>query len=914
MDQDWDAIVVGSGLGGLTTAAYLATNGKRVLVLEARAVIGGAAQTFRRNRVFEFECGTHYVGDCEPDGVIPTVLRGIGLDGEITFNNMDHDEFDHLIAPGFDLRVPRGWDRFEQRLTEAYPKDAKGIRGVLRTLHAFAEVLEVLGAPPTPKPRDLFRLEVVRALLRAARTLVVNPRELVRRPRALAALPGAGLRLQKLFDLHGLSEAARAAIGYICAFVLLPPAKVATPIYAYALNHYIKSGGWYVHGGAGKVPHTLARVVRSHGGEVRLRTRVEKILVADGRVRGVRVESGETISAPIVVSNADIRTLYGALVDPEHLDPGEVERVQRAGLTPPLFSVYLGVDIDLRQHLRAKHFFLLDNLDIQAGIDSFAGDGENFVPDKASVWFTSSTVKDEVRPGTEGYSSIELTTATPQSYTFWGLDGGVLDGIDYHRHPAYLARKREIEDALVRKALEAFPFLEGHIVWQESSTMLSHEDYTLTRLGAWAGLDFTLKNMMFRPGPRTEVGGLFITGAGSNCGGAMIGTLRGGVETASAILGRNLWKQVRGGAVFGNGLCDKGFATNPATRPGFHALRVSEVERHTADSVVIEFDVPTDLRDTFAFRPGQHLTIRGESEGEVARRSYSICEPTTTARLRVAVKHLPGGLFSTHALEQLRVGDLLEVAPPRGTFTTNLAEPRSLAAIAAGSGITPIMSIFATALEANENSTATLLYGNRTRASIMFRAELDALRARFPDRFRVEYYLSRETADGFHSGRIDAAALDHHLGNGLSPTGVDEWFLCGPTELIDTATAALSTHDVDESRIRSEVFDTESAGARIVVATDRSSSIELTANGTVARYTMSQGEPILDAAMQARDDLPFSCLSGSCGSCRAKVLGGEVEVDDSSHIALLDDEIRDGYILTCVSYPRSDIVVVDFDA
>jgi all-trans-retinol 13,14-reductase len=900
----WDAIVIGSGIGGLCTAAYLSTNGKRVLVLEAQSVIGGAAQSFHRRRVFEFNTGAHYVGDCTPDAVIPTALRGVGLEGEVAFNRMDPDEFDRIVAPGvdFDFRVPRGWDAFEERLAQHFPSEEEALRTVVRKLRRMGEAMEQIGAPPRPTMRVLMK-----------------------NARALPALRDGVMSLQRLFDRHHLSEGARAALGYISNFVLLPREDLAAAIYAYGLHHYVKTGGWYINGSVSKLSHTLARLVRCHGGEIRLRSRVQQVLVDRQRTYGVRLATGEEIYAPVVVSNADIKTTYGGLVPAEHLSARRVRRFANAGLSGCGFSVYLGVDIDLREYLPSQNIFDIGSLDYQEMLDMmFRSSRDDFDPDKALLWITSGTLKDDPAPGSAGYSSLELTTLTPQNYAFWGVEGGVLDGVEYHRDPAYLEQKQRIEDALVRRTLEILPFLEGHIVWQESSTMLSHEDWTLSRFGAWAGLDFSLKNMLLRPGPRTEIKGLFLTGASSSCGGAILGTLRGGVETAGAILDRSLWDEVSRGAVFGHGLTDKGFATPPDAAAGSrdHQLRVSGIERHTADSVLVEFDVPRALADTFAHQPGQYLTVRGEAAGEEIRRSYSICEPPSSGRLRIGIKAVHGGVFSTHALNTLKVGDVVRVAPPRGSFgaSPSAGRPRTLAAIAAGSGITPIMAILSSVLDAEPDTACTLIYGNQTVDSTMFREDLEKLHTRYGTRMRIEHHLSRQSLPdrpGFHQGRVDADALKRHFANGCNPDDIDEWLLCGPADMVETAIRVLDGHGVDESRVKAELFDT---GVGIPappssIPADAIASIQLNANERATEFTMkSANETILDAAIRQRDDLPYSCFSGTCGSCRAKVCDGTVEMLDVPHMALEESEASNNFVLTCLSHPVSERVVVDFDA
>ncbi|MFB8279060.1 FAD-dependent oxidoreductase [Nocardia colli] len=901
--NDWDAIVIGSGTGGLSTAAYLATNGKRVLVLEASNVIGGAAQEFRRNRVFEFTTGAHYIGDCEPDGVIPTVLRGVGLDDEITYNAMDREGFDRIVGPGVDFRVPAGWQAFEDRLIETFPADAAGLRGAVRTLREAGEAVEALGAPPIP-----------------------NPWELARRPRTWRPMLKGVLTLEQLFDVHKLSPQARFVLGYICMFLLLPRTKIPTAVYAFAMHHYIKSGGWYVRGGVAKIPHALARVVRCHGGEVRLDSRVEQILIERGRAYGVRLVDGTQIHAPVVVSNADIKTTYASLIAPEHTRAVKRRRIADATLTPSLFSVYLGLDIDLREHMPAEHVFKVHSLDFddhldKLGIPDWSFAEQMFDEDAHAIWLTSPTVKDTPRRGSEGYSDLEITSATPQFYEFWGLEGGALDGVDYHRDPVYRERKRQIEEYFVAKAIEALPFLEGHIVWQESSSMLTHEDWTSTRHGAWAGLDFSVRNLVLRPGPATEIKGLYLAGASSRCMGAMIGTLRGGMDTAAAILGRDLWREVTKGAVFGHGLSDKGFHRAPALAPGFHAVRVAAVERDTADSVTLEFDIPEHLRETFAFTPGQHVTVRGEAAGEPVRRSYSVCTSPGSGRVCVGVKHEAGGVFSSHAVKELAPGDLLEISAPRGSFTLTpqSGAARRYAAVAAGSGITPILSIVTTILEVESGSHVTLLYGNRTRDSIMFAAELDLLTQRFPGRLQLVYCLSRDTSDfrlgtaTITPGRVGILTLAAYVAD---PTGIDGWFLCGPTALIDTVTDHLTeVRGIPEERIHSETFTSATSSVVRSGKPGPPSTVRLTYTGNTTVLDLPRnGDTILDAALERNIDLPYSCLTGSCGTCRAKIEHGEVEFEDEPQSALTTAEAGSGYTLSCLARPLSDEVTLNFDA
>jgi phenylacetate-CoA oxygenase/reductase PaaK subunit len=356
-------------------------------------------------------------------------------------------------------------------------------------------------------------------------------------------------------------------------------------------------------------------------------------------------------------------------------------------------------------------------------------------------------------------------------------------------------------------------------------------------------------------------------------------------------------------------------AGSSATHAVFHRMPVAAVDPITADSTLVTFGVPEQLRDQFRFEPGQHVTVRSDLGGEGIRRNYSICAPATRAMLRIAVKHIPGGAFSTLVHEQLRAGDVLELMTPTGSFATPLdpLHTKHYVAIAAGSGITPILSLLHTALEIETESRFTLIYGNRTKDTTMFRRELDELESRYADRLEVLHVLSR---DPLHTpelcGRIDRDKLERWLTSTLAPDTVDEWFLCGPLELVTRARELLLGHGVDSDNIHVELFfgyDT-----RVERATDQypASTVMFMLSGKQETAELAPGDSILEAALQIRSDAPYACMGGACGTCRAKLLDGKVEMD---HNFALGQAVLDaGYVLTCQSHPTTATVTVDYDA
>ncbi len=374
-----------------------------------------------------------------------------------------------------------------------------------------------------------------------------------------------------------------------------------------------------------------------------------------------------------------------------------------------------------------------------------------------------------------------------------------------------------------------------------------------------------------------------------------------------------------------------------SARARFHHLTVDKIERLTPNSVTITFAIPPDLRETFRYTQGQHITLRCPQcgEGEV-RRNYSICAPVSAETLRIGVRHIPGGAFSTYAMERLEPGETLEVMPPSGRFYTTLdaRHAKYYVAIAVGSGITPILSILQTTLEVEQESKFVLLFGNRDVESIMFRDELQALKDRYPERFQVLHLLSqakpgdpdmngslqREEFYGrfdreLLAGRIDRDKVERLMQSFMSPQEVDEWFLCGPQSLVEDVEGLLHERDVDDHHIHHELFiaaPSRKPGTATPVEGAAVSAVTLKAGGQTTELEMSQqGETVLDAGMRQRDDLPYSCLGGACGTCRAKLCDGTVEMEQN--FALDADELDAGYVLTCQSRPTSEKVTLDYD-
>ena len=347
-------------------------------------------------------------------------------------------------------------------------------------------------------------------------------------------------------------------------------------------------------------------------------------------------------------------------------------------------------------------------------------------------------------------------------------------------------------------------------------------------------------------------------------------------------------------------------------RTDFHPLTVTAVEPLTDDAAAVTFEVPARLRDTFAFRPGQCLTVRRGSE----RRSYSICAPAGQAP-RIGVREVAGGALSGWLVRQVRPGDVVEAQAPTGSFTPDLSRPGQHVLIAAGSGITPMLSIAASVLQAHPDSTVTLLYGNRRTDTVMFADEVADLKDAYPARMQLVHVLSREVQEvNLLDGRLDAAKLRRLLPVTSDVAAVDHWWVCGPLGLVSDALGVLDEFGVSREQIHRELFyvgdeppaEVHHADAR----TGPGAAVTVVLDGRATTVTVPPGVPILDGAQQARADLPFACKGGVCGTCRALVTQGQVTM--RRNYALEKSELAAGYVLTCQSLPVTEAVTVSYDS
>lgn len=354
----------------------------------------------------------------------------------------------------------------------------------------------------------------------------------------------------------------------------------------------------------------------------------------------------------------------------------------------------------------------------------------------------------------------------------------------------------------------------------------------------------------------------------------------------------------------------------------FYPLKVISVAKNTRDAVVVTFDVPETLQHKFDFRPGQYLTLRTQLDGEELRRSYSICAAPGDGQLRVAIKRLNDGAFSTWANTGLRSGQVLDVMPPDGHFTVDFDASRAChyVAFAVGSGITPILSLIKSALEIEPASRFTLFFGNRASSSVLFREEIEDLKNSYMSRFSLIHVMSREQQEiDLFNGRLDGPKVTQLLTQWLDPADIDYAFVCGPQDMTESVIQALKDQGLEKARIKFELFGSPKGPRALRTGHDAAKApgagmceLTIVQDGVTRRITIEKNKDnLVDSALARGIELPYSCKGGVCSTCRCKVIEGEVDMD--ANFALEDYEVERGFILSCQSFPVSDTLLIDFD-
>ncbi|NDV42163.1 ferredoxin--NADP reductase [Flagellimonas sediminis] len=343
----------------------------------------------------------------------------------------------------------------------------------------------------------------------------------------------------------------------------------------------------------------------------------------------------------------------------------------------------------------------------------------------------------------------------------------------------------------------------------------------------------------------------------------------------------------------------------------FHALKIASVDTLTPNSVALTFEIPDNLKNVYAFKAGQYITIKYNTNGEELRRAYSISSPPSSGKLTVGIKKMPNGTFSVHANEKLKAGDILEVMHPEGRFIFDAEGPKHIAAFAAGSGITPIMSIAQTVLERHPASTFVLVFGNQTPQETMYFKEIQVLKEKYSERFFVQYVYSRSHEDDSLFGRIEKSTVNFVVKNKFKETAFDGFYLCGPEDMIHMVSDTLKGNGIAEDKIHFELFTTTETQDNLAEDLEGMTKVEVILDDETYNLVMDRKHLVLNAILKEKIDAPYSCQGGVCSSCIARVKEGSAQMVKNQ--ILTDREIAEGLILTCQSHPTSPKLVIDYD-
>lgn len=513
----YDVVVVGAGSGGLTAAALLARRGRSVLVLDQHYVSGGNGTVFRRPG-YEFDVGLHYLGDCGPGGLIPRILRASGA--EVRFRELDPDGFDTMLFGDFEFRVPRGLDRFRARLLDAFPAERRGIDRYVRMLRQMWTLTQITGPV-------------------SALTTV---------PRVAFALRWSTSTLDRFLDTCTRDRRLRAVLAGQHVTYAQPPSRVALPLHAIVAMHYFQ-GAYYPEGGGQVMADRLSESIESSGGKILLRTRVDRIVVENGRAVGVELESRHVgrrrVRARAVISNADLKHTLRELVGVDHLPAATVRRVEGYEMSPGLGVVYLGVRRDLRaMGIPNTNYHVFDGTDHEA-VYTDAAIGRFHPQPPCYVSLTSMKDPHNARIAPPGIANLQLMTVVPSVPEAWGTSATDLASGHYRRSEGYQWAKRQLATRLIERAERVLPGLRHDVVYQEVATPLTHTRFTGSSGGTSYGLAMTPQQFLHRrPGPRTDIKGLYLCGASTRTAHGIAGTMLSGVFAAAQVLGTRLLAEV----------------------------------------------------------------------------------------------------------------------------------------------------------------------------------------------------------------------------------------------------------------------------------------------------------------------------------------------------------------------------------
>ena len=877
--KDFDVIVVGAGLGGLTAATFLSQSGKRVLLLEKHNTPGGYASSFLRGR-FEFDVALHELSGVGHDGnrgPLWGFLNGLGVAPRVKF--MPVAEFYRCVLPGLDVTLPVGRENFEACLTDHFPREAAGIKGFISVVFGMAD-------------------EAVRSGMMGGGAPSLNPSEF---PNLTAY---AHRTVAQIFDQFFSDQRIRAVLGQLCGYLAQPPSKLSFMTYVMGLSNYVKFGPVHIRGTSQAMSQAFVEVIESNGGQVWLNSGVARILTSANSVQGVITQNGTEITSSSVVCNANPMVTCLDLIGKDKIPDWYLRRLGAWSAGLATFNVYTGLDCAGEElGLTTHETFVATDFDMDK-YDEATRKTVHVPPVGASVTDYNIADPDFSPPGT---AAVALTMGA------YGEPWLKLSPSEY------LEAKHRLASKMIDLAEIVAPGFRNHIEVLDVATPLTNARYSGNPGGSFAGFAENRQcSALGRIPSRGPLTGLYFANAWVNMGGGFMPSLLSGFLAGQdllqdtqpggpdpAVMNRireQMDQETRGGRAITS-------AASQVAREKITLLHPDRI-RLRVDQIIGESPSAKTLRMTPAegslplFRAGQYVSIIVHCGGVVTSRAYTISSSPGKSHLDITVRRKEGGFVSAYLLGNVKPGDVLEATGPHGTFYYEpLMDSDQLVFLAGGSGVTPFMSIIREAVEKKLPVKIHLIYGSRIPGDIIFREELMQIAASHSN-IKVDFVISESPAgwDGL-CGFLDAGTILSAVGSIEGKT----FFICGPEQMHGLCGGALESLGVPRRRIRKESCGPAddvtretgwpgiSPAAQFDVCEERSGKI----------FKARAGEPLMISLERAGLVIPSACRSGECAVCRTRLISGKVFIPSRVHRRWSDEQA--GYIHPCLSYPLENL-------
>jgi glycine betaine catabolism B len=873
--SDYDAVVIGAGLGGLSAAANLAVAGKKVLLLEKHCTPGGYASTFRRGR-FEFDISLHELsglGHADRRGPLYGTLENCGVAQKVKF--LDIPDFYRSVYPDLDLVMPADRGGFEEVLCEHFTGDAEGIKKFTSLMFSLLEEVSSFSQEAMMKDPSAFT------------TLMTY----------------AGSTVADVLNAEVKDEKARAMIAQLWGYYGLPPSRLSFLLFAIATATYLKYGPVHIKGKSQALSQAFVESILENGGDVWLNNGASKIVVEGGRVKGAVAEDGTEISTGYVVSNANPISTCVDLVGREHIPSWYLKRLGWGKIGISLFSVFLGLDCPVGD-------LGLENHETMLGMD-YDFESHYDVPRKQAVYEPNGCA---VAP----YNIVDPDFSPPGTCVVTLTSLGFGDPWLKLSPSEYVQAKNTMASRFIDIASRVAPAIKEHIEVVEVATPLTHMRYTGNVAGAVYGYENSVAEAAVQRLPhRGPIEGLYLASAWTRNGGGFQPCIDAGHAAAEGVIE----DMERGGfettAIDGlKAFCESQAAEAPEvdiepgavdkSMAGLHprriSLKVSEVIEETGSAKTLRLTPASG--ELPWFRAGQYINLFVEVGGVKTSRPYSIASAPGKPYYDITVRRKPGGFVSAYLLDDVKPGDVLESTGPSGAFYHEpLTDGSDLVFLAGGSGITPFMSIMREVVENDLPLHVHLLYGSRYPGDIIFSRELAQMGAE-NENIDVDFVISEpgEEWAGL-CGFIDADVISSALGQVEGKT----FYICGPAEMYPFCEGALSVLGVTGIRVKKEAYgppdDVTMEEGWPGIAPDAEFEVVEESSGTM--FKAKVGEPLLNSMERAGLTVEAVCRAGECTFCRTRLVAGEVFAPARVLRRWADEHF--GYIHPCMSYPLSDL-------